>query len=70
MALTDLHERLLDIKGVAVFLGCSPSHVRRLAAAGRFPHAIRVGHLCRWTQSSIRTWVEAQREKTEVHVYA
>jgi len=67
--LTDVHERLLDIWAVSEFLNCSPSHVRRLCAAGRFPHPVRVGHLCRWTPSSVHSWLSAQQEKTEVHRY-
>jgi len=69
MALTEVHERLLDIKQVAEFLGVSPSHVRRLCAAGRFPHPVRVGTLVRWTPSSVHTWLSAQQERAEVHRY-
>lgn len=50
---------LLDVKGVACVLGCSPSHVRRLAGDGRLPAAVAVGRLRRWPRRSIEQWVDA-----------
>lgn len=50
---------LLDVRGVAELLGCSPRHVYRLADAGRMPRPVRLGGLVRWSRDSICEWVTA-----------
>jgi hypothetical protein len=51
---------LVDANEIAVFLGCSPKHVRRLAKQGRFPKAVKVGRLHRWPRQAIEQWLAAQ----------
>lgn len=51
---------LVDAKEVAVFLGCSVKHVRRLAEQGRLPLPVKVGRLYRWSRQSIENWLDQQ----------
>jgi len=37
---------LLDVRGVAALLGCSPRHVYRLADVGKMPAPVRLGRWC------------------------
>jgi excisionase family DNA binding protein len=48
---------LLDVRAVAVLLGCSPRHVYRLSDAGRMPLPVRIGALVRWRRQSIDEWI-------------
>ena len=50
---------LIDVRTVAAMLGCSAKHARHLAEAGRMPHPVRLGHLLRWSRSSIEEWIGA-----------
>lgn len=49
--------KLLDVKGVANVLGCSPRQVYRLSEARRMPPPIRVGRLVRWSRGSLEAWI-------------
>lgn len=51
--------RLLDVRGVAELLGCSPRHVYRLADAGCMPAPVRLGTLVRWSRPAIDDWIAA-----------
>jgi excisionase family DNA binding protein len=48
---------LLDVRGVAVMLGCSSRHVQRLGDSGRMPPALRLGILVRWSKATIEQWI-------------
>lgn len=50
---------LLDVRAVAVLLGCSPRHVYRLADAGRMPPPVRLGALVRWRRQDLDQWLAA-----------
>lgn len=50
---------MLDVKGVARLLGCSPRHVTRLAEAGRMPEPVRLGALVRWDRAGLAKWMAA-----------
>jgi excisionase family DNA binding protein len=49
---------LLDVRGVAALLDCSPRHIYRLADAGRMPTPVRLGALVRWSRQAIESWIE------------
>ena len=48
---------LLDVRGVAALLDCSPRHVDRLADAGRMPAPRRLGSLVRWSRRELLDWI-------------
>lgn len=48
---------LLSVKGTASILNVSPSHVYRLADAGRMPRPVRLGALVRWKRSELDAWI-------------
>lgn len=50
---------LLDVKGVAALLACSPRHVLRQADAGRMPLGLKLGGLRRWRRVQILEWLDA-----------
>ena len=50
---------LLDVRGVAALLGCSPRHVYRLADAGNMPAPVRLGTLVRWQRQALEAWLAA-----------
>jgi excisionase family DNA binding protein len=50
---------LMDVRGVAALLGCSPRHVFRLADAGQMPPPVRVGRLVRWRRADLDAWLSA-----------
>lgn len=50
---------LLTVTQVGRLLNCSPRHVYRLADCGKLPRPIRLGHLIRWSRTSIAAWVNA-----------
>jgi len=56
---TERRAALLDVRGVAELLDCSPRHVRRLAEAGRMPGAVRLGALLRWRRDALLDWITA-----------
>jgi len=49
--------KLLDVRGVAELLNCSPRHVYRLADSGRMPAPVKLGSLVRWNKASIDEWI-------------
>jgi len=51
---------LLDVEGVALRLGVTPRHVRRLVAERRIPF-IKWGHLVRFERADIEAWIDQQR---------
>lgn len=51
---------LLDVEGVAVRLGVTPRHVRRLVAERRIPF-IKWGRLLRFEPADVETWIARQR---------
>ncbi|MFO0826714.1 MAG: helix-turn-helix domain-containing protein [Phycisphaerales bacterium] len=58
VAASDEPSLLVDGKWVAVTLGCSVRHVRRLLDAGLMPGAVRIGQLVRWRRDDIARWIE------------
>lgn len=50
---------LLDIPGLAGFLGISAKAVRQLAWTGRVPLPIRLGGTLKWNIIGLLDWVEA-----------
>jgi len=58
---------LVDAREIAVFLGCSLKHVRRMAEKGQLPQPVKVGRLytprrrsCRRGQSRKPIWPRSQ----------
>jgi excisionase family DNA binding protein len=51
---------LLDVEGVAVRLGVTPRHVRRLVAERRMPF-VKWGHLLRFEPADVEAWIAEQR---------
>jgi excisionase family DNA binding protein len=49
--------KLLDVRGVAGLLNCSPRHVYRLADEGRMPTPLKLGALVRWRREEIENWI-------------
>lgn len=54
---------LLDIEGLAVCLGTSIRHVRRLVAERRIPY-VKVGHYVRFDREEIARWLDDRRVPT------
>jgi len=54
------HTPLLDIEGVAAWLGTSHRHVRRLVAERRIPY-VKVGHFVRFNDVEVAEWITGQR---------
>jgi excisionase family DNA binding protein len=54
---------LLDIEGLAVCLGTSIRHVRRLVAERRIPY-VKVGHYVRFDREEIVRWLDERRVPT------
>ncbi|MHB1486657.1 MAG: helix-turn-helix domain-containing protein [Acidimicrobiales bacterium] len=52
--------RLLDIEGLAEWLGTSVRHVRRLVAERRVPY-LKVGHLVRFDPEDIAYWITERK---------
>jgi excisionase family DNA binding protein len=50
---------LLDVRGMAALLDCSPRHVYRMSDAGRLPAPVRIGALVRWRRAEIEEWLAA-----------
>lgn len=50
---------MLDVKGVARLLGCSPRHVTRLVEGGAMPPPVRLGALVRWDRAALAKWMAA-----------
>jgi excisionase family DNA binding protein len=50
---------LIDVRAVAVLLGCSTRHVYRLTDAERMPAPVRLGALIRWRRAEIEEWIAA-----------
>lgn len=56
----DDHRRLphlIDIETLAVHLGDSVRHLRRLVAEGRIPY-VKVGHFIRFDPDQVRRWLD------------
>jgi excisionase family DNA binding protein len=51
---------LLDIEGVARWLGTSHRHVRRLVAERRISY-VKVGHFVRFEREAVVWWIDQQR---------
>jgi excisionase family DNA binding protein len=48
---------LLTVRQVSAILGCSPSHVYRLADSGQMPSPVHLGALVRWRAAEIDAWI-------------
>ena len=48
---------LLDVRQVAMLLGCSARYVYRLADAGKMPRPVKLGSLVRWNRQSVEEWI-------------
>jgi excisionase family DNA binding protein len=51
---------MLDIEGVAAWLGTSHRHVRRLVAERRIPY-VKIGHYVRFDNEEVARWIDGQR---------
>ncbi len=51
-------EPLLTVKGVAILLNCSESHVRRLFRERKIPQPVRVGRAIRWSRKVLQRWID------------
>jgi excisionase family DNA binding protein len=51
---------LLDIDGVAAWLGTSHRHVRRMVAEHRIPY-VKVGHYVRFDELEVAKWIDHKR---------
>jgi excisionase family DNA binding protein len=52
---------LLHAKQIAVFLGCTPKHIRRLAERGEFPKPVKAGRkILRWHREAVEKWLAEQ----------
>jgi excisionase family DNA binding protein len=58
--MTTARRPLLDIAGVADYLGVSVRHIRRLVAERRIPH-IKWGSKLHFDPDEIDTWVDRHR---------
>ena len=54
------HRPLVDVGGIAAYLGTSERHVRRLVAERRIPHT-KVGGLVRFKLDDIDLWLAASQ---------
>lgn len=55
--------RLLDIREVALIFGISPASIYRRLCQGTFDiPPVRVGRLLRWTQESVRDYIDSASE--------
>jgi excisionase family DNA binding protein len=52
--------RLVDIEALALWLGTSVRHVRRMVADKRVPY-LKVGHLVRFDPDDIMVWIQNQK---------
>ncbi len=50
------HRPLLDIRGVAEYLGTSERHIRRLVSERRIPH-VKLGGLVRFKLDAVDAWL-------------
>lgn len=50
---------LLDVRGVAVMVGCSSRSIYRLSDGGRMPRPVKIGRLIRWRRSDVEAWIAA-----------
>lgn len=50
---------LLDVRGLAALLDCSPRHCYRLADSGKLPAPLKLGALVRWRRQEILDWLAA-----------
>lgn len=58
---------LLNVKEVAVVLGCSARTVYRLSDAGKMPRLIKLGVLVKWRRSEIEKWIEQGCPNADTH---
>ena len=57
---TVVRSPLLDMNGVATWLGTSHRHVRRMVAERRIPY-VKVGHYIRFDQLEVARWIDEKR---------
>ena len=57
---TIVRSPLLDMNGVAAWLGTSHRHVRRMVAERRIPY-VKVGHYIRFDQVEVARWIDEKR---------
>ena len=57
---TVVRSPLLDMNGVATWLGTSHRHVRRMVAERRIPY-VKVGHYIRFDQIEVARWIDEKR---------
>lgn len=57
---TVVRSPLLDMIGVATWLGTSHRHVRRMVAERRIPY-VKVGHYIRFDQVEVARWIDEKR---------
>lgn len=50
---------VLDVRAVALLLGCSARHVFRLSGEGKMPPPVRIGRLIRWRRSDLDAWISS-----------
>jgi excisionase family DNA binding protein len=57
---TIVRSPLLDMNGVAAWLGTTHRHVRRMVADRRIPY-VKVGHYIRFDQVEVARWIDEKR---------
>jgi excisionase family DNA binding protein len=57
---TVVRSPLLDMNGVATWLGTSHRHIRRMVAERRIPY-VKVGHYIRFDQLEVARWIDEKR---------
>ena len=55
--------KMLNCRQLAELLGCSQRSIWRWAKDGTLPPAVRVGAARRWSERSIRGWVETRERE-------
>ena len=48
---------LLDVRAIAMILGCSSRHVYRMSDSGAMPRPVRLSVLVRWRKTDIERWI-------------
>jgi excisionase family DNA binding protein len=57
---TIVRSPLLDMNGVAAWLGTTHRHVRRMVADRRIPY-VKVGHYIRFDHMEVARWIDENR---------
>lgn len=56
---------LLTAQDVATELQCCEENVRRMAATGLMPAALKIGKLSRWARADVEAWIQSGCPRVE-----